>query len=145
MAGSDALVYPMPPYVAERILGQNRTVFVKFLVHPSVPLRLALTKSKLIFYASGTKKTVVGEAVIQSVEFLRPHQVLSKFGDRLCLDKDEYWAYVGERKDKIIAVFRLVRPVRYSRPVPVPFPVGMAGRYISEGDYEIVLGNAGAK
>lgn len=136
------VVFPVPEKFVSRLLSGKRNVFVKYVAR-STNLRIA-PGNKLILYASGGSKELVGEGVIQAIEFLTPIEALEKHGDKVFLDRDElikYATQVPERKlTKKMLVLVLSRVKTYSPRLKWKKPITMTGQYLTQDRYKELSG-----
>jgi hypothetical protein len=62
--------------------------------------------------------------------------VWNQFGDRLFLARDELEAYVGKRINNQMAILVLKAARKYSTPLRLPYPLTMAGQYMTKELYQ---------
>jgi len=133
-------IYPIPRYLKDRFFDGKTKVFVKFLARKST--RLA-PKDKIIFYVSRGSKKLVGEGVIQKVEFLTPQDVMAKYRQLLFLNEDEFYAYVKrspmrtESKEMLTLVLKDLR--EYTAPIQYDRPMTMTGQYLTAAEYNSLI------
>lgn len=141
MSNVVGVIYPIPLQFVSRIFSEKKDVFVKYLTHQS-SVRLA-PKNKILFYASHGQKEIVGEAIIQAMEFLTPVEVLEKYGGRVFLDRDELVSYASQQSSrttsKKMLVLVLSKPRKYSKGIRYYKPITMAGEYLTEDNYKTLL------
>jgi hypothetical protein len=135
------VVYPIPFRLVERLFVARRNVFVKYISRIT-NLKLA-PKQKLVFYASHDLKEVVGEAVIDTIEFLTPDEVLEKYGCKVFLDKHELAQYMMRQPkrspSKKMLTLTLSRLRKYPLGVKYERPITMAGEYLTKEQYDQLL------
>lgn len=85
------IVFSVPANSVDRLFIDHRNVFVKYTAR-TTNLRLT-PKHRLILYASHGSKEVVGESVIEAIEFLTPREVFEKYANKVFLSKDELKEY----------------------------------------------------
>ena len=132
-------IYPIPNHLVDRFFLKKAKVFVKFLTHTSTKLA---PKNKVIFYASHGSKKIVGEGIIEKIEFLTPEIVLAKYKDRLFLNEDEFFSYVEKspsRSSKEILTLTLKKIRKYSHPIEYNKKITMAGQYITLEEYNSLI------
>jgi hypothetical protein len=131
------VIYPVPKEFVGRLLDQNRNVFVKY-VRRTTNSRIT-PRNKMIIYASKGSKELVGEGVIQTIEFLTPSEALEKYEGRVFLDKDELLTYAtqepGRTLSKKMLVLVLSKLKEYSPHFKYKKPITMAGQYVTEEEY----------
>jgi hypothetical protein len=93
-------IYPVPSELVNRLFDGKNKVFVKATGHGSTKL---LPKHKIVFYASHGEKKLVGERIVENVEFLNPAEVIAKYNQGLFIDEQEFLKYVGKRQ-RILAL-----------------------------------------
>ncbi|MEJ5292420.1 MAG: DUF365 domain-containing protein [Candidatus Methanosuratincola sp.] len=133
-------IYPIPAELADRIFQGNTRVFVKYVAHNSTRL---MPKHKVIFYASHGSKKLIGEGIIEKVEFLTPQKVLEKYKDQLFLNESELHAYVARlpsrspSKEMLTLVLKKLK--KYSKPIDYNKPITMAGQYLTAEEYSSLI------
>jgi hypothetical protein len=134
------VIYPIPFKFVNRIFEDKRNVFVKYVAHPN---RRRISLKKVLFYESRGNKEIVGEATIKANEFLTPLEALEKYGDRVFLEKEELIEYASRQPlrtmSKKMLVLVLAKPTRYSNRIMYEKPMTMAGKYLTEKDYETLM------
>lgn len=136
-----AVVYPVPVHLVDRLLIENRNVFVKYLPHTTkIPLQQG---DKVVFYASYSNKQVVGEGVVENIEFLTPDTVISKYGEKTFLSRDELIAYTAQQpsrnSSKKMLVVVLAKLKKYKKGIVYPRPITMAGEYLTKEKYKQLM------
>ncbi|MCJ7615265.1 MAG: DUF365 domain-containing protein [Desulfobacterales bacterium] len=134
-----AVIYPLPSHLAFRILHDKKTVFVKYPTHEVISPRLASCK-KLLFYISGSNKEIAGEADIISISLMTISEVVSAYSSSLFLTEYELREYSGGRYSKKMMVFRLGKIIPYQEPKHLGHGLTMVGEYISEEEYDLLIG-----
>lgn len=132
------IIFPILQEHVQRFFKDKKRVFVKFFGR-SAPVGLHLG-SKLFFYESGGRREIVGEARIREIGLGTPDDVLSKFGDKLFLSKDELDSYVGDRRTKKILILSLDDVKKYTTPLTLQKPVTMMGQYMTRAMYRALTG-----
>lgn len=134
-------VFPVPANLVDRLFHEKKKVFVKYLTHTTSP---KLERgSKVIFYASHGQKKIVGEGVVESVEFLTADEALEKYGEKLFLSKVELLAYRGIQpsrdplKQMLVLVLAGLR--KYRCGISYPRPITMAGEYLTLETYKSLM------
>lgn len=143
MSSDDEIVgaiFPLPSELISRIFDEGRTVFVKV---PTVYKDLR-PNSKILFYASGNVRAIVGEGTAEAVEMLEPEEALKKYGKKLMLNKEELAAYVrGKPRARRLLVIPLKDLRRYRRPYKPRRFVTVAGERLTKKRYEEIVRQAG--
>ena len=134
-----AIIYPLPSYLAYRILKDEKTVFVKYLTHEIIPPKLISCK-KLLLYISGSNKEIAGEADIASIDLMNLSEVVSIYSSSLFLTEDELREYSNGRDSKKMIVFELGAIRRYSEAKALGHGITMVGEYISKEEYKSLIG-----
>jgi hypothetical protein len=133
------IIFPLLPKHTERILNENKTVFVKFFGKEGIPQRLR-PGSKLFLYKSRGNKEIVGEARIIRIESVRASDVVSMYGARLFLTQSEFEEYAGNRGEKTMLALVLGDIRRYAVPVRLDTSMTMAGRYMTREMFQQLRG-----
>jgi len=140
------VTFPVPKWFLDRILDEGKTVFVK----PST-LRVQ-PGMRLVFYASREGQAWLGEAEVESVEFLNSvEEIIKKYEKELFLTPKELKEYERERqkwhsrgrRPRPWMVLRLKNIRKYPKPVKPPRFIAVSGRYIKEKEYREILRKAG--
>jgi len=135
-----AAIYPVPCHLVDRFFEGKSKVFVKFLARNTTKLA---PKNKIIFYASHGSKKLIGEGIIESIEFIPPEIVLSKYKKELFLSEAELHAYVKRSplrtysKNMLTIVFKKIR--KYAEPKKYNKPITMAGLYLDANEYRCLF------
>jgi len=133
-------IYPIPVELADRLFEGNTKVFVKYVAHNTTRL---VPKHKVIFYASHGSKKLIGEGIIEKVEFLTPQKVLEKYKDQLFLSETELHAYVtrssARSSSKEMLTLLLKKLKKFPKPIDYNKPITMAGQYLSAEEYSSLI------
>ena len=136
-----AVIFPVPEKFVDRLLYEDRNVFVKY-VGRTTNLKI-VPRNKVVFYASQGAKELVGEGVIQAIEFLTPNDALEKYGDRVFLEREELMKYAtqepGRALTKKMLVLVLSKVKAYQPHLKWRKPITMTGQYLSEEEYNELL------
>ena len=137
-------IYPIPTNIVERLFDGKSKVFVKFLPRNSTKLA---PKHKIVIYASHGSKKLVGEGIIDKVEFLTPEKVIAKYEGKLFLKKTELYAYIkrshARNSSKEMLTLTLKRLKKYLEPIEYKRPITMAGQYLSGEEYDLLMQKRG--
>jgi len=130
-------IFPLPEDIANRILDKKRKIFAKF----SKMNRLQ-PGHKILFYASHGTNGIIGEAVIESIEFLKSTEIMKKYRADLYLTPKEFEKYVKERWSEKglpeMLVIKLKNHKKYEKPVKPKTMVTVSGRYLTKQEYEYI-------
>jgi hypothetical protein len=129
-------IYAVPENLVDRLFCGNKNIFVKITGRDSTKIS---PKHKIIFYASHGNRKLVGEGIVETVEFLNPAEVLLKYSQELFLKEDEFIDYVGKRQK--ILVFKLSRLKKYQNPIQSKRVITMGGKYLTEKEYKSLIGS----
>jgi hypothetical protein len=136
------VVFPVPQELVDRLLVEGRNIFVKYL--PRVTSVNIMPKSKLLFYASHASKKIVGEGVVDTIEFLAPNEVFAKYGHKVFLNKDELTEYTIQQPNrdcsKKMLVLVLSKLRKYSEPKKFCGKISMVGQYLTVRQYRELVG-----
>jgi hypothetical protein len=133
-------IYPIPINFIDRLFDGETKVFVKYVAHNSTQLA---PKHKVIFYGSHGSKELVGEGIIEKVEFLTPQKVLEKYRDQLFLNETELDAYVkrspsrSSSKEMLTLVLKKLK--KFPKPIDYNKPITMAGQYVHAKEYSSLI------
>jgi len=134
------MIFPVPLQFVDRLFVAHRNVFVKYTRTTSLKL---IPKHKVLFYASHDSKEVVGEGIIEKMEFLTPTEALEKYGDKVFLNKDELAYYTtqqpGRPSGKKMLTLVLTKLRRYSCGIKYERPITMTGEYLTEEKHSGLL------
>jgi len=134
------VIYPIPINFIDRLFDGETKVFVKYVAHNSTQLA---PKHKVIFYGSRGSKELVGEGIIEKVEFLTPEEAITKYKEELFLTKDEIYDYVKRSLSRTLSkemlTLVLKRLKKYHRPIQYHKPITMAGQYLSSSEYNSLM------
>jgi len=142
------VTFPVPKWFLDRILDEGKTIFVK----PST-LRVK-PGMKVVLYASREGQAWLGEAEVESVEFVNSvEEIIKKYERELFLTPKELREYERERqkwhsrgrRPRPWMVLRLRNIRKYPKPVKPPRFIAVSGRYIKEREYREILRKAGFK
>ncbi|MBU4373708.1 MAG: DUF365 domain-containing protein [Euryarchaeota archaeon] len=123
------------------MLQDKKSVFVKYPTHKIISPKLASCK-KLLLYISGSNKEIAGEADITSISLMTLSEVLAAYGSSLFLTENELREYSSGRDNKKMMVFVLGRITRYQEPKHLGHGITMVGEYISEEEYDALVGDS---
>ena len=126
-------IYPLSESYIDRFFNEGKKIFLKYLPHENTNLK---KNHKLLFYRSRSDKKIVGEGVINKIEFLSPYEILDRYKNDIFLTKDELQIYVGNRGDKKMLTIHLKNIIKYEEPVISKYSITMAGKYVSKNEYD---------
>jgi len=127
------IIYPLPELLIFRIFDSGKNIFTKFTTHAPSEESVRIRKgNKLFLYKSRAEKTVVGEAIIEKMDFLLPAEVMEKYKEKLITPPEEMSKYVRGRNNKKMLVLELCNITKYSHPIEIKVPITMAGRHITK-------------
>jgi hypothetical protein len=132
------VIFPVPKEFVDRLLVDKRNIFVKYV--PRTASVQITPKQKLLFYASHGSKEIVGEGLIEAIQFLTPNEVLEKYGHKVFLNKDELTSYTRRQPNrdssKKMLVLVLSKLRKYSYPKKFYRSITMVGQYLTEKEYQ---------
>jgi hypothetical protein len=133
-------IFPIPDLFKDRLFDGKHNVFIKYLPHNSTKL---IAGKKILFYASGVVKALVGEGEIEKIEFLLPQEVIKLHGKELFLSESEFNAYTrssaSRARSKKVLTLVLKKLRKYSKPARLNKPMTMAGQYINAEEYNSLV------
>ena len=129
-------VYAIPLELSNRLFDGKNKVFVKVTGHGSTKL---VPKHKIVFYASHSEKKLIGEGIIENVEFLNPEEVLSKYKQELFIDEQQFRENVGKRQRILTLQLKGLR--KYQQPIQSKEVITMAGKYLTAEQYDSIFRN----
>lgn len=127
-------IYAVPMRLMDRLFSSKNKVFVKVTGHASTKLA---PKHKVVFYGSHDSRKLIGEGVIETVEFLNAAEVLSKYRADLFINEDEFIKYMGKRQRVLVLQLKGLR--RYQEPIQCKEVITMAGKYLTEKQYNSLI------
>ena len=137
MSEITGIIFPIPKQFVDRLLLEKRNVFVKYVAGKG--LSKLSRKQRVLFYVSKSSKEIVGEGVIDNIDFLTPDEALEQYGDKLFLNEKELKDYTLHRPNrepsKKMLVIVLSRLRRYSKPRHFKKSISMAGQYLTKMEY----------
>ena len=101
---------------------------------------------KLLFYASGGSKTIVGEALVEKLEFMPLKEALQRYSDKMFITKEEALEYAqrfGNRKEKDLLLLHLSNMLKYPKQIAYSKPITMAGQYLDKNGYMSIVNRVG--
>lgn len=129
-------VYPIPQRLVDRLFDGKTKVFVKYVAHNTTKLA---PRHRVVFYASHGIGKLIGEGIIEKVEFLNPDAVLARYRRDLFLNDEEFQAYVrrspSRTPSKEMMTLALKKLKRYTTPMDYNRPITMAGQYLTREEY----------
>ena len=129
-------VFPLPSHLVDRIFKDGRNVFLK----PPTVYKDLKKGSKILFYASGEIREIIGEGTAESVELLKPEEAIKKYGKKLFLDPNEINEYLrGKRRASKVLVIVLKDLKRYRRGYKPKRFITVAGKKLTESEYKEIL------
>ncbi|MFH1358261.1 MAG: DUF365 domain-containing protein [archaeon] len=128
------VIFSLPKDLANRIFNNHKSVFVKFLTHPTKNTRIK-ENMKLIIYVSNLNKSVIGEAIIKKVEFLKYNELIKEHKKEIFLSTRELKDYASKREEKPLLVLILNEIKKYNKEKRLNYPITMSGRYITKEEY----------
>lgn len=134
------VIYPIPIEFIDRLFDGRTKVFVKYVAHNTTKLA---PRHKVVFYGSHGSRKLVGEGIIEKVEFLTPEAVLSRHKEDLFLNQEELLAYVRRSpsrtpsKEMLTLVMKKLK--RYPATVDYNKPITMAGQYLTAAEYDSLM------
>ncbi|MEM0268770.1 MAG: DUF365 domain-containing protein [Candidatus Korarchaeum sp.] len=129
-------IFPIPSRLLDRIFKEGRNVFLK----PPTIYRELREGSKILFYASGELREIVGEGTAERLELLRPDEAVRKYGGKLFLDPEEVSDYLrGKRRASKVLVIVLKDLRRYKKGYKPKRFVTVAGKKLTEAEYREIV------
>lgn len=134
------VIFPVPIHLIQSIFNGGSKIFVKYMPHSSTRLNKG---NKIIFYESRGSKSLIGEGVINSIEFLAPNEVLNNYKKLLFLNEKQFNDYVNlwPNRDPLKKMFtvKLIKIKKYAYPIKYTSPISMAGRYVNSDEYQKIF------
>lgn len=138
VSGIVGVIFPVPTQFIDRFFKNNKNVFVKCVRGEYARLK---ESDKFIFYESYGKKKLVGEGIINKIEYLTAKEILDKYKDNLFLDTYELYNYVGDRQHKKLLTIVIVNMKKYVKTIQFSKRITMGGQYITKKEYQNILDN----
>ena len=135
------VIFPVPRQFVDRLLVEKRNVFVKYVARSGLS-RLSV-KHRVLLYVSQSSKEIVGEGIIDEIDFLTPGEALRKYGRKLFLDDHELEEYTflqpnrDSSKKMLVLVLSKIR--KYAKPKIFGKPISMSGLYLTKEEYKELL------
>ncbi len=96
--------------------------------------------SKILFYASGEIREIIGEGTAEKVELLNPEEAVREYGKKLFLDPDEVSEYLrGKKRASKVLVIVLKDLRRYRRGYKPRRFITVAGKRLTDTEYKEIL------
>ena len=129
-------IFPLPSHLVDRIFKEGRNVFLK----PPTVYKDLKKGSKILFYASGEIREIIGEGTAEKVELLKPEEAVKKYGKKLFLDPNEVTEYLkGKKRASKVLVIVLRDLRRYRRGYKPKRFITVAGKRLTESEYKEIL------
>lgn len=127
-------IYPIPKEVLNRAKGKSEIIFVKNVVHDTIPKKLG-PKKKILFYVGRPLKKIFAEAKIKEILFVNYNELKNKFNQEIVQKRDELKNYCGLEyiKGESKKVSFLLEDFEYFEEGLDPIsPITMTGKYLSK-------------
>ncbi len=136
------VVYALPFKIVDRILSKKNAIFIKYLSKGSIKKSNMQIKEgdKLYFYVSRSEKIIVGESIIERIEFLTKKDLMKKHSSDIILTISELDEYTKGRENKPILILEINDIKKYSKPIRLTKCVNMGGLYITKENERLILG-----
>lgn len=129
-------IFPLPSHLVDRIFKEERNVFLK----PPTVYKDLRKGSKILFYASGEIREIIGEGTTEKVELLKPEEAVKKYGKKLFLDPDEVSEYLrGKKRASKVLVIVLRGLRRYRKGYKPRRFITVTGKRLMESEYKEIL------
>lgn len=126
------VIYPISKDVEDRVFNDKKNVFTKYIAHtPSEKTIRIKSGDKLFFYKSKSGRKVVGESIIDSIEFLNYHQTVKSYSENTIISPEKLKKYSNGRENKKMLVFHLKKFKKYKNEKTLKKPLTMAGLYVT--------------
>jgi len=131
------VIYPLHSHIIQRFLNEDKDIFVKYI--PRIPKKKSIFKIvpglKLYFYESVSRKAIVAEGIIKSIEFLDINQVLHLYKIRLMITEEELFKYSKGRNKKIM-VLEIGNIRKLDSLIQIKGRITMVGRYVTKDNID---------
>jgi hypothetical protein len=139
MSKLEGAIFPIPHYLTHGLFSGGPKIFVKYLPHNSTRL---VKGNKIIFYESRGSKCLIGEGVVNSIEFLTPKEVIKNYKNLLFLSEEQFEDYVKLRTNhdpsKKMLTMKLTNIKKYATPIKYKNTITMAGKYIGINEFRSI-------
>lgn len=139
----DVYILPLSSKLILRIIDEGKRGIVKYMPRETMGSRF-VKGTKIIFYETGGRGRLLGEATIKAAKMVFPKEVLSFLGSTSMLSKDELWNYVNRypnRMKKRLLSMIVSDPLAYESPPQWTSHMSMVGRILSFSEYEELIIN----
>jgi hypothetical protein len=136
---SVAIVFPTPSHIANRLFN-GKNIFIKYTPREKSYIKIG---TKLMVYCSKPTKAIIGEGIIEFVEYLTPREVLEKYEESLMLNAEELLRYTNMRNRPIgkkLLVLKLTHLKKYRKALqPPPKLITMVGKELTKQEYDRLI------
>ena len=134
------VIFPLPRHIIYRFLNEKKYIFVKYI--PRIPTKKSKFKIvpglKLYFYESASRKAIVVEAIIKSIEFLTIDETIDRYNEKLMISENELIEYANGRTKKIMAL--KIEDIKKLDPlIQIKGSINLAGRYVTKENIEEIF------
>lgn len=137
------VVYALSSEILEFMFKNKKSVFIKYTSH--VPTKRSKNKIKegmqLYFYESGKSNCIIGEAVINSIEYLPAEEIIQKYSNKLIVTRTQFEEYSKDRLQKPALVIQMGKLQKYKIPIKLKFAVNMGGLLITNENCKPIFKN----
>lgn len=135
------IIYPVMQNNFDILKERKNPAYVKFITHVKSKNPTRLRKGHyLLFYLSRKDKSIIGYAKINAVSFKTAFEINDKYLNRIQMEQKEFDGYILDRESKQLLFLELEEIIVLDKPMPVDYPITMAGQYVSINEMKRLLG-----
>lgn len=125
------IIYPIPFGDLDKIKDiPKQFIFVKFQARESLPT--VTSEAKFFLYVSHSRKEIIGQGIIRSLELMRISEVIKKYEPLLLMPAKRVFDYARGREDRRVLVLNISNFSKFYEPLMPKFNVTMAGKLLSK-------------
>ena len=127
------VIHALPKIFSDRILNKKGDIFLKYVsFQPTKKSKIKLQEGMKLYIYESKSSNIVGEAIIQNIDFLTYKDILNKSYKRLMLTNKELEVYCGERTGRKAMLLFLNKVKKYTSPIKITRKVTMGGLYVTK-------------
>lgn len=129
----NGVIYPIRNHNYKRLLTKSNPIYVKYIPHSNSKNATRLQIGNYIFfYLSKGDKLIIGYSKIKKITFKTSEELIKSSINQIQMDKEEFIHYIQNREEKELLVLELKKIMSLTNSINSPYPISMAGRYVSK-------------
>ena len=121
---------------------RENPIYVKFIAHTTSKNPTRLNKGHfLLLYLSRRNNSISGYAKINKVSFKTPSDIKQNYIERIQMKKEEFDRYIIGRESKPLLFLELKEIVKIKKNITINHRMTMAGKYITNNEMKLLLGD----